>query len=73
MIICGSLTLSGCLVKFISVDLMSFSVAFIGQILVALAQVIILNIPTQLAFEWFAAQEKTLSKLMIVPIYCPWN
>lgn len=60
MILCNSLLCCGCIVKLISVDLMSFEVAFLGQVLVALGQVIILNIPTQLAFEWFAAQEKTL-------------
>lgn len=65
MIICSSLLFVGCLVKSLSVNLADFRVAFLGQILVALAQVIILNIPTQLAFEWFATNEKTLSKLMI--------
>lgn len=62
MIVCGSLITFGCLVKTLSVNFMSFAVAFMGQFLVALGQVIILNIPTQLAFEWFAANEKMLSE-----------
>lgn len=62
MIVCVSLLLGGSFFKAISVNLVDFRVAFLGQVLVAIAQVIILNIPSQLAFEWFAVQEKTLSE-----------
>lgn len=62
MIVSTSLLLLGSIFKTISVDLKMFEVAFFGQVLVALAQVIILNIPSNLAFEWFPAEEKTLSK-----------
>lgn len=60
MILCNSLLLLGSVVKTLSVTPPRFWVAFLGQFLVALAQVIVLNVPTTLAFEWFAAEEKTL-------------
>lgn len=62
MILVNSLLLIGTSLKLLSVNILRFEVAFCGQLLVALAQVIVLNIPTTLAFEWFACQEKTLSK-----------
>lgn len=62
MITANTLLLFGSGLKLISVDFISFELAFGGQVLVALAQVIILNIPSTLAFEWFAAKEKTTSK-----------
>lgn len=62
MIMSSFLLFCGSVLKAISVDVVDFGTAFFGQVLVALAQVVILNIPSQLAFEWFAVQEKTLSE-----------
>lgn len=61
MIVCNVLIFLGCLIKVFSVASVSFGVLFSGQVLIALAQVIILNVPTQLAQEWFPAPEKTTS------------
>lgn len=69
MITANSILFMGALIKCISVYSRNFSVAFLGQFLVAFAQVIILNIPTKLAFEWFPMHEKTLGNLLQVKSY----
>lgn len=60
MILANSLLFLGVCIKSLSVGPANFTVAFSGQFLVGLAQVIVLNVPSQLAFEWFSVREKTL-------------